>query len=119
MFQATNKRLRIDEDERHLNETIDHIDNSLNNANNMIQLKEAYDSKYILLFISFASLFGVLLAGDEVKVYSLLSESLGKSAAIFLIIITTFGIIIGIMHLTHISIRMYRRQKKLKNDQNF
>ncbi len=119
MFQATNKRLRIDEDERHLNETIDHIDNSLNNANNMIQLKEAYDSKYILLFISFASLFGVLLAGDEVKVYSLLSESFGKSAAIFLIIITTLGIVIGIMHLTHISIRMYRRQKRLKNDQNF
>ncbi|MBO5710651.1 MAG: hypothetical protein J6R62_03935 [Rikenellaceae bacterium] len=115
MFQATNRRLRIDEDEKQLDKIFSHIDNSLNNANNMVQLKEANASKYILLFISFASLFGVLLAGDEVKVYSILSQSLGKIAAIFLVIITTLGIIIGIIHL----IRTNRQQNKLRNNQDF
>ena len=119
MFQATNRRLRIDEDEKQLDKIFSHIDNSLNNANNMVQLKEANSSKYILLFISFASLFGVLLAGDEVHVYSQLSESLGKNAAVLLIIITTLGIILGILHIIFISIRTYRRQNKLKNNQDF
>ena len=85
----------------------------------MVQLKEANSSKYILLFISFASLFGVLLAGDEVHVYSQLSESLGKNAAVLLIIVTTLGIILGILHVIFISIRTYRRQNKLKNNQDF
>ena len=64
MYHETSRRLRIDADEQQLKDITERVDKSLTNANNIADLKEANSTKNILLFISIASLFGVLLEGN-------------------------------------------------------
>lgn len=61
------------------------MDKSLTNANNIADLKEANSTKNILLFISIASLFGVLLEGNgEAPVFSMISKEFGIFTAVVL-----------------------------------
>lgn len=95
MFELTQRNLRVEEDSRQLQEVMQQVDKSLENVNNMMEIRHADDTKYILLFISIASLFGVLLQSEDVPILSLLSYRFGVGSAIILEVFTFAVILIG------------------------
>lgn len=112
MYRETTKRLKINEDEKQLEAVMKRVDKSLNNANNAAELKEANEMKYILFFISFASLFGVLLAGNgEVPVYSMISRNLGVGVAVCLVALTSVGILYGLVVAIKVMLKCWRKTK--------
>lgn len=115
MYNATARNLRIQEDEKQLDATIKRVDKSLNNANNVMELKQASDTKFILLFISIASLFGVLLQGREVPVFSMISEEFGTTTAVILVSITSIGIAYGTVVLVKMLVKYLARLRKQKH----
>ena len=50
MFELTQRNLRVEEDSRQLQEVMQQVDKSLENVNNMMEIRHADDTKYILLF---------------------------------------------------------------------
>lgn len=119
MYQETARNLKIEEDEKQLNEIIKRVDKSLNNANNVMELKQANDTKYILLFISIASLFGVLLQGNEVPVFSRWSKYFGEQTALILVIVTSVGIATGLIVMIKMTVKYWIRKKFRKNSKLF
>lgn len=119
MYHETARNLKIEEDEKQLNETIKRVDKSLNNTNNVMEIKQANDTKYILLFISVASLFGVLLQGNEVPVFSRWSKEFGEATALILVIITSIGIAGGILVMVKMTAKYLLRKRIRKNSKSF
>lgn len=115
MFHLTACNLGIEEDERQLKETIKQVDKSLNNANNMLEIRQANSTKYILLFISIASLFAVILQGEKVPLLTKLSEELGRQTAVVLVLITSFGVAAGLMILVWMAVKYM--MKMIRSDQ--
>lgn len=116
MFYETARNLKIEEDEKQLDITIRRVDKSLNNANNVIEIRQSNDTKYILLFISVASLFSVVLQGENVPLLSSLSKALGRQTAIVLVIITSIGIAYGLVVLLKMTARYIKQRKVCKHD---
>lgn len=115
MYHETSRRLRIEDDERQLKEITERVDKSLTNANNIADLKEANSTKNILLFISIASLFGVLLEGNgEAPVFSMISRELGVFTAVLLVIITSVGIYFSMKVLFRVIIHYLKKKRTRK-----
>lgn len=89
----------IEEQQTKLRNVIKALDISLNNTNNMIELDQSNETKNVLWFISIASLFGVLMQNDNVPIISLVSKDHGVAFAVILNIITSVGIVIGLIYL--------------------
>ncbi|WP_287048921.1 hypothetical protein [Culturomica sp.] len=105
MYHQTARNLKIEEDEKQLNMTIKQVDKSLNNVSNMLEISQANSTKYILLFISVASLFSVILQGDEVPLLTDLSQELGKQTATVLVLLTVLGVIFGFVVLLKTAVK--------------
>ena len=119
MYHETSRRLRIEDDERQLKEITERVDKSLTNANNIADLKEANSTKNILLFISIASLFGVLLEGNgEAPVFSMISKEFGVFTAVLLVIITSIGIYFSMKVLIRVIIHYLRKKRISKKSRN-
>lgn len=114
MFKVAENNMNVPNDEKYLNEVISKIDNSLNNANNSMELKHAHNTNRILLIISLASLFGVLLQGHHVPILTRLFHGYDIPGVIFAVILCAITLII-ILWVIYILIRYYRKSKK-KND---
>lgn len=115
MYHETSRRLRIEDDERQLKEITERVDKSLTNANNIADLKEANSTKNILLFISIASLFGVLLEGNgEAPVFSMISKEFGVFTAVLLVVITSIGIYFSMKVLIRVIIHYLKKQRTRK-----
>ncbi len=116
MFYETARNLKIEEDEKQLDKILRRVDKSLNNANNVIEIRQSNDTKYILLFISVASLFSVVLQGENVPLLAGLSKALGRQTAIVLVIITSIGIAYGLIVLLKMTVRYIKQRKIYKRD---
>ncbi len=94
MYKKAIKNLNIEEDIEQLNFITSNIDNALNNANNMRELKQTNTANRILMVISIASLLEVVMSEAKIPVLSLigLGDISIKSGTI--LIITTFVIIL-------------------------
>lgn len=115
MYHETSRRLRVEDDERQLKEITERVDKSLANANNIADLKEANSTKNILLFISIASLFGVLLEGNgEAPVFSMISRELGVFTAVLLVGITSVGIYFSMKILLRVILHYLKRKHARK-----
>lgn len=115
MYHETSRRLRVEDDERQLKEITERVDKSLTNANNIADLKEANSTKNILLFISIASLFGVLLEGNgEAPVFSMISRELGVFTAVLLVGITSIGIYFSMKILLRVILHYLKRKHARK-----
>lgn len=115
MYHETSRRLRVEDDERQLKEITERVDKSLTNANNIADLKEANSTKNILLFISIASLFGVLLEGNgEAPVFSMISRELGVFTAVLLVGITSVGIYFSMKILLRVILHYLKRKHARK-----
>jgi hypothetical protein len=115
MFKLSEENLDVPNDEQYLNEVISKIDNSLNNANNSIELKQAQDTNRILMIISLASLFGVLLQNDKVPIIStIISDGHGLFWGSILLLFTfaIIGLVICIL------IKHYIKDKQEKRNEN-
>ena len=111
MYYETSRRLRIDADEQQLKDITERVDKSLTNANNIADLKEANSTKNILLFISIASLFGVLLEGNgEAPVFSMISKEFGIFTAVVLVVITSIGIYFSMKIMIRVIIHYLRKK---------
>ncbi|WP_251622920.1 hypothetical protein [Odoribacter lunatus] len=119
MYNKTAHCLKIEEEERQLNETIERIDKSLDNINNAMEIRQSNDTKYILFFISVASLFGVLLQGNEVPVFSRWSKEIGENVAVSLVLITCFCILCGILVFTKMILGYVRKWKSHRTKKKF
>ena len=120
MYHETSRRLRIENDELQLKDITERVDKSLNNANNIADLKEANNTKNILLFISIASLFGVLLEGNgEAPVFSMISKEFGVFTAILLVVITTIGIYFSMKVMVRMIIHYLKKKHYKKKTQQF
>lgn len=119
MYNKTARCLKIEEEEHQLNETIKRIDESLNNINNATEMRQSNDTKYILFFISVASLFGVLLQGNEVPVFSRWSKEFGENVAFILVLITSFCIFCGMLVLVKMILNYIRKRKLRKTMKKF
>ena len=111
MFKLAEENLGVPDDEQYLNEVIARIDNSLNNANNSIELQQARETNRILLVISAASLFGVLLQGKDVPIIStIFSFKYGLIVGEILLILTfaIIGFVVSVL------INNYRKAKNGK-----
>ncbi|MEI3422103.1 MAG: hypothetical protein V8R91_14240 [Butyricimonas faecihominis] len=119
MYHETSRRLRIDADEQQLKDITERVDKSLTNANNIADLKEANSTKNILLFISIASLFGVLLEGNgEAPVFSMISKEFGVFTAVVLVVITSIGIYFSMKIMIRVIIHYLRKKhSKMKSHQ--
>ena len=103
MFKLAEQNLDVQDDEQYLNETISRIDNSLNNANNSIELSQAERSNHILFLISVATLVG---AGLQIIVPTMLSEK-----SIWLVLAVSAVTLIVTVRLL-VFIFTYRKKKK-------
>ncbi|HJF71522.1 MAG TPA: hypothetical protein K8V05_12280, partial [Butyricimonas virosa] len=111
MYHETSRRLRIDADEQQLKDITERVDKSLTNANNIADLKEANSTKNILLFISIASLFGVLLEGNgEAPVFSMISKEFGVFTAVVLVVITSIGIYFSMKIMIRVIIHYFQKK---------
>lgn len=120
MYHETSRRLRIENDELQLKDITEKVDKSLNNANNIADLKETNNTKNILLFISIASLFGVLLEGNgEAPVFSMISKEFGVFTAILLVVITTIGIYFSMKVMIRVIIHYLKKKHYKKKTQQF
>ena len=117
MFELTQRNLRVEEDSRQLQEVMQQVDKSLENVNNMMEIRHADDTKYILLFISIASLFGVLLQSEDVPILSLLSYRFGVGSAIILEVFTFVVILIALRTFGKTT-RQYIRRKRNEQRMN-
>ena len=117
MFELTQRNLRVEEDSRQLQEVMQQVDKSLENVNNMMEIRHADDTKYILLFISIASLFGVLLQSEDVPILSLLSYRFGVGSAIILEVFT-FAVILIALRTFGKTTRQYIRRKRNEQRMN-
>ncbi len=108
------KNLRVFDDERQLQAIMQQVDKSLDNVNNVIELRHADDTKYILFFISIASLFGVLLQSEDVPIISLVSYKLGIGFAFVLELLTAAVIVIGLNSFGKATLQYFRRKRKEK-----
>ena len=94
MYKMTVKELAVVEDEEQFKTTIRIVDESLNNSNNMVEMKEANRTTGILWIISVASLFGVLLQSDDVPIITYFTEKeQGVSVGYVLLLITSIIIV--------------------------
>lgn len=115
MSALTEERLRIAKDREMLDSTFAQVGTSLNTVNDVAELKEANATKFILFFISVASLFGVLLEGDgTAPVFAKISEDFGEGTAVFLVVLTCLGIVYGLYKLIQLGVRWYRQRKRRK-----
>lgn len=105
MYHRTALNLGIEEDERQLAVTVGQVDKSLTNVSNMLEISQANSTKYILLFISVASLFAVILQGNEVPLLTEVSQEAGKQTAAFLVLLTVLGVITGFFVLLKTAVR--------------
>ena len=115
--QYRQRNLRVEEDSRQLQEVMQQVDKSLENVNNMMEIRHADDTKYILLFISIASLFGVLLQSEDVPILSLLSYRFGVGSAIILEVFT-FAVILIALRTFGKTTRQYIRRKRNEQRMN-
>ena len=98
-----------------LDSSFSQVGTSLNTVNDVAELKEANATKFILFFISVASLFGVLLEGDgTAPVFAKISEDFGEGTAVFLVVLTCLGIVYGLYKLIQLGVRWYRQRKRRK-----
>ena len=115
MSALTEERLRIAKDREMLDSTFAQVGTSLNTVNDVAELKEANATKFILFFISVASLFGVLLEGDgTAPVFSMISRDWGEGVAVSLVAITCAGIIFGLYMLIKLTVRWQQQRKRRK-----
>lgn len=115
MLNLTEERLQIAKDEMRLKDTFVQVGKSLNTVNNVAELKESSATKYILFFISVASLFGVLLEGDgSAPVFSMISNSLGVWTAVVLVSLSCVGIAYGLYLLLRWGVRWYQQKQRKK-----
>jgi hypothetical protein len=115
MFKLAEENLDVPNDEQYLNEVINKIDNSLNNANNSIELKQAQDTNRILLIISLASLFGVLLQNDTVPIIKTIFSPMHGLVLGAILLFLTF-MIIGLV--IYVLIKYYVKDKKESKNEN-
>ena len=115
MSNLTEERLGIAKDRKMLDSTFAQVGTSLNTVNDVAELKEANATKFILFFISVASLFGVLLEGDgTAPVFAMISRDFGEGIAVFLVGLTCFGIVFGLYMLIKLAVRWQRQRKRRK-----
>jgi hypothetical protein len=116
MFKLAEENLDVPNDEQYLNEVIGRIDNSLNNANNSIELKQAQNTNRILLIISLASLFGVLLQNDNVPIITKMFLPIHGVVSAAILLFLTF-MIIGMV--IYVLIKYYvkdRNENRYRNE---
>lgn len=110
MMSRLYQTLCINEQRKKLDDVIKQLDRSLNNSNNMIEIKGSNQTRNILWYISIASLFGVLLQGTEVEtVTELIDKKSGINIGIILNFLTAIGILIGLGYLCAM---LYKSNKK-------
>lgn len=114
MYKLTAENMNINEDEQYLNQIISNIDNALINTNNIIQMRQSEMTKNVLIFISIASLFSVLMENDNIPVLSLVAPNLSKGITVVLEIITFTAIIYG-CHKLYLSLKGNRNKRKLQD----
>ena len=114
MFDMVQKNLRVADDERQLQAIMQQVDKSLDNVNNVVELRHADDTKYILFFISIASLFGVLLQSEDVPIISLISYKFGIGIALVLELLTAVIIVIGLSSFGRATLQYFRRKRDEK-----
>lgn len=119
MFDMVQKNLRVAEDERQLQAIMQQVDKSLDNVNNVIELRHADDTKYILFFISIASLFGVLLQSEDVPIISLVSYKLGVGFALVMELITAIVIVVGLSSFGRAMFQYFRRKREEKRKMKY
>lgn len=115
VFYETVRNLKIEEDEKQLDITPRRVDKSLNNTNNVIEIRQSNDTKYILLFISAVSLFRVVLQGENVPLLASL-KALGRQTATVLAIIASIGIAYGLVVLLKMTAKYIKQRKVCKHD---
>ena len=94
------------------------MDKSLTHANNIAALKEANSTNTNLLYISIASLFGVLLEGDgEAPVFSMITKDFGVFTAVVLVIITSIGIYFSMKIMIRVIIHYLRIKHSRRKSQ--
>ena len=111
MFKLAEGNLNVPNDEQYLNEVIEKIDNSLNNANNSIELQQAQNTNRILMVISLASLFGVVLQNDRVPIIStLFSDKSGLLIGGILLLLTflVIAMVVYVLFKYYIKVRKDR-----------
>lgn len=113
MMKKLAENIGIEEQQVKLRNAVRALDISLNNTNNMIELNQSNETKNVLWFISIASLFGVLMQNDNVPIVTLISRNHGIMVAIILNIITSIGIVVGLIYLVK-GIKSYITNKYLK-----
>ncbi len=108
MFALTEQRLGVVEDERYLREVSERIDHSLSNANDSLERYQSQRSNRILMVISLATLFGVLLQNKEVPLFTqFFSEQTGLLSGAFFVLVTLA--IIGV-----VTVELVRQMRKTK-----
>jgi len=112
MFKLAEENLGVPDDEQYLNEVIARIDNSLNNANNSIELQQARETNRILMVISVASLFGVLLQGKDVPIISTIFSFKHGLIVGEILLVITFAIIGFVISVLINNFRKTRNGKK-------
>ena len=89
MFTLTQEQLGVNEDEHYLQEITERIDRSLSNANDSLERYQSQRSNRILMVISLATLFGVLLQNKEVPLFTqFFSEQTGLLSGAFFVLVT-------------------------------
>ncbi len=106
--------LEIDEQRDKLNQAIKNLDISLNNSNSIVEIEQSNETKNILWFISIASLFGVLMQSEDVPLITHLfdDQQVGVSVAIVLNLLTSMGIIVGLLYLLKMIVSKIKNRKR-------